>query len=257
MLHVDLWWKGQNIAVDPGTYSYNAPKPWNNPLAATPFHNTLTVDGADQMERYGKFLWFPWLKGKVVRDVQTDSDNLLYWQGEHDGYCRWRDPVRHQRVIIRILKEFWLVLDRPIGEGEHHYMLHWLFFDFDYVWNKKGHLVMRTPKGPYYVKLGSFPSIGGFSLARAVPGSPRGWHSPQYYVREPALSLDLQTKARKILFWTFLGPKECAVKIDRRRITITAPDWYAKVQLRSTEEKIVAKSISLSGPVSEHLAVAA
>jgi hypothetical protein len=31
MLHVDLWWRGQNIALDAGTYSYNAPPPWDNP----------------------------------------------------------------------------------------------------------------------------------------------------------------------------------------------------------------------------------
>src|SRR5690606_34736302 len=55
-LHVDLWWRGINIALDAGTHSYNAPPPWNNTLAGTACHNTVMVDGRDQMDRAGRFL---------------------------------------------------------------------------------------------------------------------------------------------------------------------------------------------------------
>ena len=39
----------ENIALDGGTYSYNAPAPWNLGLAGTCWHNTVTVDGRAQM----------------------------------------------------------------------------------------------------------------------------------------------------------------------------------------------------------------
>ena len=64
MLHVDVWWRGQNIAMDSGTYSYNAPEPWNNPLAHTAYHNTVTVDGRDQMDRVGKVSLVSLAKGE-------------------------------------------------------------------------------------------------------------------------------------------------------------------------------------------------
>jgi hypothetical protein len=54
MLHADIWWKGLNIALDPGTYSYNAPPPWDRGLGSTLYHNTVTVDGLGQMDNYGK-----------------------------------------------------------------------------------------------------------------------------------------------------------------------------------------------------------
>jgi len=71
MLHLDLWHKGHNIAMDAGTFSYNAPDPWNNPFAHSVYHNTVTVDGYDQMERAGKFLWLPWLKSRKTFNTQT------------------------------------------------------------------------------------------------------------------------------------------------------------------------------------------
>ncbi|HWO00915.1 MAG TPA: heparinase II/III family protein, partial [Blastocatellia bacterium] len=64
-LHVDLWWRGENIAVDAGTFSYSAPAPWDDPFSHTRYHNTVTAGGRDQMERVGKFLWLPWSRGRV------------------------------------------------------------------------------------------------------------------------------------------------------------------------------------------------
>jgi len=56
-LAVDLWWHGTNFAMDAGTYLYNGASPWENALAATSVHNTITLDGRDQMRRAGRFLW--------------------------------------------------------------------------------------------------------------------------------------------------------------------------------------------------------
>ena len=52
-LHFDLWWHGINVAQDAGTYLYNGEPPWDNPLVSTRVHNTITIDGRDQMTRGG------------------------------------------------------------------------------------------------------------------------------------------------------------------------------------------------------------
>jgi asparagine synthase (glutamine-hydrolysing) len=41
-LHVDLWWRGLNIACDAGTYLYSGEGIWRNGLAHTAVHNTVT-----------------------------------------------------------------------------------------------------------------------------------------------------------------------------------------------------------------------
>ncbi len=93
MLHVDLWWRGHNVALDAGTYSYNAPEPWDNVLAQTAYHNTVTVDDLDQMERVAKFLWLPWLRSGYAPAQRSPGGGLAYWEGEHDGYQRCQPPV--------------------------------------------------------------------------------------------------------------------------------------------------------------------
>ena len=59
-LHVDVWWRGNNVALDPGTYSYNAEGIWQSiPLRRSEFHNTVTVDGEEQAEQVSRFMVLP------------------------------------------------------------------------------------------------------------------------------------------------------------------------------------------------------
>ncbi|MEX1071664.1 MAG: heparinase II/III family protein [Anaerolineales bacterium] len=74
-LHLDLWWRGLNIAQDAGSYLYTAPQPWDNALTSARVHNTLTVSGREPMTRAGRFLWLDWAQGKVVSAKKTDLEN--------------------------------------------------------------------------------------------------------------------------------------------------------------------------------------
>ncbi|MDZ7696581.1 MAG: heparinase II/III-family protein [Deltaproteobacteria bacterium] len=174
MLHVDLWWRGQNIAIDPGTYSYNAPDPWDNPLAHTAYHNTVTVDGHDQMERISKFIWLPWLRGEVRCMKRSSKGHIGYWEGTHDGYTRLRDPVWHRRGILQLGAETWLVIDRIRGKPLHRYRLHWLFPNVEHDWNEsQGLLMLSTAAGPYHIRTQSLEGMGFYSLVRGDEKSPR------------------------------------------------------------------------------------
>jgi hypothetical protein len=207
MLHVDLWWRGQNVALDAGTYSYNASSPWNNSLAHTAYHNTVTVDGLDQMDRVGKFLWLPWLKSKMTRLEYSGEEGLMCWEGEHDGYERLSDPVRHRRTVLQLPHEKWVVLDQLQAKGKHDYRLHWLLMDAPFDWDAKhARLILHTAAGPFYVHVGVSAAGEDSSLVRAEPTSARGWHSPYYHYREPAISLALSVNSSSCCFWSVLGP---------------------------------------------------
>lgn len=192
LLHFDLWWKGENIALDPGTYRYNALPPWEHALGSTDVHNTVTVDDRDQMDRFGRFLWLPWAKG-TTREFVRQANGLLYWEGSHDGYQRLADPVAHRRAVLLLPTdpEIWIVADELTGDASHRLRQHWLLDDFAHDWDEESRLLaLSTGQGDYFLH---FPAtIAGevCSIVRADAGSTRGWQSPYYAMRLPALSVE-------------------------------------------------------------------
>ncbi|MBW1959807.1 MAG: heparinase II/III family protein, partial [Deltaproteobacteria bacterium] len=65
-LHLDLWRCGRNIAIDPGSYLYYGDSPWDNSLQSTRFHNTISVDGLDQLEKGPRFIWLRWHDARLI-----------------------------------------------------------------------------------------------------------------------------------------------------------------------------------------------
>jgi hypothetical protein len=248
MLHVDLWWRGQNIVIDSGTYSYNAPEPWDNPLAHTAYHNTVTVDGRDQMDRVAKFLWFPWLKGKVRCMKRSATGHIAYWEGEHDGYQRLPSPVRHRRGILQLGDESWLVLDYLRGSTPHCFRLHWLLPDLEHAWDEcQGLLTLITEAGPYHIRTQNFHRKGVYSLVRGDANSPRGWRAPFYSCREPALSLDLSIETPEVFFWTLFSPDSLNITWTGDHMAVKAPSWYTDLSIRMAEEAFLIGNVSLRG----------
>lgn len=255
LLHLDLWWRGQNIALDAGTYSYNAPAPWNNPLTQTMYHNTVSVDAQSQMDKFSKFLWLPWARCEVRRDVRSAKGLLAYWEGSHNGYQRLAEPVAHCRGVVRLADDWWLVLDRLASSGSHTYRLHWLLPDIPYEWDERDRrLIMQTPAGSYEIKVGMFSDSGSVSLVSADAHTPRGWRAPTYMVREPALSVALECQSTQQVFWSLLGPGKSQVRSEGEALFIEAMDWAATVQLViDKEEQPLVAAVELSGALDDQL----
>ena len=232
MLHVDLWWRGQNIAIDPGTYSYNAPPPWNNPFAHTAYHNTVTVDGRDQMERVSRFLWLPWLVGTSFgRNVPCEGD-VSCWNGEHNGYQRLADPVTHRRGIVRLGDDHWLIIDTLRGRVTHDFRLHWLLLDVPYkIDQENSSIELETPAGHYRLATASSSPTSPFLLVRASENSAAGWRSCHYHSREPALSVSMECHAEEVVFATMLGPAAVSPLIERDQIQVQCAEGDAVVLL--------------------------
>ena len=104
-LHVDLWWRGQDITCDAGTYLYSGNGVWRNGLAHTSAHNTVIVDNKDQMKMVSRFTWTNWSRGKVLKQ------DAKIWQGEHNGYHKLPDPVTHKRTVMMLDDDRWLIVD--------------------------------------------------------------------------------------------------------------------------------------------------
>jgi asparagine synthase (glutamine-hydrolysing) len=201
-LHVDLWWRGLNVATDGGTYQYNTFPPWDNAFNSTVAHNTVTIDGQEQMRRFSRFLWLDWAKGRVLRHTKNGGTEV--WAGEHDGYRRL--SVTHRREVER-RGDSWAIRDEMLGGGgEHTVRLHWLLPNFACETDlETGVIRLNTPEGTIQVHtrasstaqfslVSSGQYIAGNEVSKDV--STRGWVSQTYAAKTPALSFVVEASGK-------------------------------------------------------------
>jgi hypothetical protein len=231
-LHLDLWWREHNLALDPGTYSYNEPSPWENSLIHTAVHNTVTIDGKDQMTQAGRFLWLDWAQADVIEKGIDHEGKRARITTRHTGYHSL--GVTHQRTIICEASMKWIVKDDLLPKGVkfpsrepestkiatrtgpanlYRTRLHWLLPDWSWeIENQEDNaqieLKIRSPLGWISILVGiqSATKINdqlpetAIQLVRAgelIHGtgsaSPvSGWVSPTYGYKIPALSLAVE-----------------------------------------------------------------
>ncbi|HAE59640.1 MAG TPA: hypothetical protein DCG54_09090 [Anaerolineae bacterium] len=203
LLNLDLWWHGQNITLDPGTFQYNAPPPWDNPLTSALHHNTVTVDGLDQFTRAGRFLYLDRVDALRVKSASGSIS------ARHYAYSRL--GVRHARIVTALTPDHWRIEDELLNlrNKPHTYRLHWLLPDGEYAlgeWKMvNGEWLMdfslKLAQGWLKLKitiLAIQPSNIKLSttIARAGDIDPlRGWFSPTYTVKVPALSLAVEVQS--------------------------------------------------------------
>jgi hypothetical protein len=202
-LQVDLWWRGLNIAQDPGSYLYTAPSSWDNALSSARAHNAVIVNGREPMTKAGRFLWLDWTQADLVDEERGQDGNLVRVLAEHHGYRRLGVDYRRQVVTE---PNRWVITDRLTPKGnqkkEIDARLHWLLPDWD--WQIENEVLrLRSPHG--FLELDIDVSVGDeyqVQLIRAgelVHGEGTadpilGWVSLTYGVKEPALSLVVSAK---------------------------------------------------------------
>ena len=217
-LHLDLWFGPLNVAMDAGTYLYNAEPPWDNALAGAAHHNTALVDGSEAMTRAGRFLWLNWNQAAVIGRWRSES-------GELEVVCAERTAdlsreLTHRRTVVRAGDRCWGVIDDLLGVGEHQIELGWLLPDLP--WQvEAGTLKLSTPVGVVHLKVeadGLKPCIirAGERIFGEMPDKLQptfGWFSPTYALKHPALhfmnalegDLPLRIQSR----WTWLQRDGC------------------------------------------------
>lgn len=247
MLHVDLWWKGRNIAIDPGSFSYNGREPFDNVLKKTRFHNTVTVDECDQMDSMGKFLWVPWVTGCLLGRGTVANGRMRYLIGEHSGYNRLSSPVTHQRSLVFFEKDTILVLDRMRGKEKHQYNLQWLLGDF--CWDSAGEdrLELKDPAGATLGLTWGSSVPWEKSVVRAEENGPRGWTSEYYQQLTPALSLSIANRGEEVWFWSVFSEREVRLTLRENLLSGSIGDQSVSFLLASPSESDPVSSVKLAG----------
>ena len=89
---------GVEMLVDPGTYAYHTEGDWRAYFRGTAAHNTVRIDGRDQSEQGGNFMWLRKAKAACARWASAPDEDAF--EGWHDGYLALDDPVLHRRSIV-------------------------------------------------------------------------------------------------------------------------------------------------------------
>ncbi len=222
MLHLDVWWRGQNVLVDPGSYLYNGPKKWHDHFYETGSHNTVMVDGADQMIHHRRFKNLRWTKAKLRRFETCPEWSVA--EGEHEGYAR--DPIgcTHRRAVLMCGDDLWIVLDTILGEGAHGIRLQWLGKPGAWTYNAdRASLILGSDAGDFSIQ--TFDSNGAPLPGDVVAGQenpPRGWLSRYYGEKEPAPSLVID--GRRSLPWSVVS----VLGAGQPRVSREGPSWVVK-----------------------------
>ena len=109
---------GRELLIDPGTYSYHTQERWRQYFRGTSAHNTVRIDGRDQSEQGGNFLWLE--KARAGCGLWLSSSEKDSFEGWHDGYLRLDDPVKHRRLIELDKGARRLVLEDSLEMAEAH-----------------------------------------------------------------------------------------------------------------------------------------
>jgi heparinase II/III-like protein len=206
---------GQSLIVDPGRFTYHEPPPdscetnWRALFRGTGYHNTALVDGRNQT-RYE----FRERKFKVIGEapqhelkafVSGDGFDYLH------GVARSREyEVTHERKIVFLCPDYWLVVDRLLAEAPHDYQQLFHLSERAY-----GETSMSVERGTLLIDAPSLV-IAQAAEPDVAPSIDEGFVSPAYGVKRPAPVVSFARRAAGACYHTILYP----YKTDRPEITV-------------------------------------
>lgn len=177
---------GVDILVDPGTYDYFSYPAWRQYFRSTRAHNTLAIDGQDQSEMLGLFLWGRRAKARCLTWEPTPTGGTV--EGEHDGYGSLSDPVTHRRTLeLNGSERALLVRDHIVAQGKHNIEVCFHFAECCRVQPAgDNRYCIDAGRGTAEIELDSQLQI---ELSHGNEDPISGWVSRGYHQKKPATTL--------------------------------------------------------------------
>ncbi|HWH62634.1 MAG TPA: alginate lyase family protein, partial [Ginsengibacter sp.] len=109
-LHLDVWYKGENILLDAGSYKYNTNEEDIKYFMGTASHNTVMLDDYDQMRKGSRFIWYNWSQKKNV--YYNETAEQYFFIGSVYAFSYVAKDIVHQREIIKSKRTpKWIIKD--------------------------------------------------------------------------------------------------------------------------------------------------
>lgn len=190
---------GNEILIDPGTYTYHSEQGWRDYFKGTSAHNTVRIDGQDQSLSAGNFMWLRHARAQCQTfETSADQDRFV---GSHDGYRRLSDPLTHRRQItLNKLDRTLYVTDELVCHGSHEVEVFWHFAE---------NCAVQVEAGSIAACLGrvhlDFSLTGIDFKAECVIGQldpPLGWISRKYDAKCPSPTVRWHGRIEGCTQWT-------------------------------------------------------
>jgi hypothetical protein len=173
---------GQEFLVDPGTFAYHTEPEWRAYFRGTAAHNTVRVDGLDQSQQGGNFMWLRKARAgcsKWSSDAHADS-----FEGWHDGYASLADPVTHRRRIDFAKPTRRIVIEDTLEmRGEHVVEIFFHCHEACDVRREGDAITLRRDGRTLTLWL---PQGGEVTIVRGREAPIAGWVSRAFDRKEPA-----------------------------------------------------------------------
>lgn len=192
---------GKPLIVDPGRYTYDESGPinWRVRFRGTASHNTVLVDRRNQTRyewRKNRFkISGPEPDRELVRFVSKPNLDYLHGIAQSHEY-----PVTHERKVLFIAGEYWIIVDVLRAEEAHRYDL---LFHLSPM--AEGQVLITQAQGTLSILspqlLLVHPLIPSLS-----PSVERGFVSTSYGKKEPAPIVQLTQQASCAWFFTVVYP---------------------------------------------------
>ncbi len=123
-LHIDLWHGGENWFRDAGSYKYNTDEATLRYFVGTESHNALMVDGADQMLKGPRFVWFYWSQAESKGWEQTDDGYRIVLNMK--AFAHVEPGLTHTRTILKSAHSpVWEIEDRISSKIDRSMVQRW------------------------------------------------------------------------------------------------------------------------------------
>ncbi len=117
-LHIDIWYKGENILLDAGSYKYNTDAATMRYFSGTASHNTVMLGDNDQMLKGGHFIWFYWTQ--CIAANLSENDTAYFFDGAISAFSYIKEGIVHKRTVIKQKGlPVWEVKDEVIGAPQN------------------------------------------------------------------------------------------------------------------------------------------
>jgi hypothetical protein len=178
---------GSEFLIDPGTYAYHTLSRWRGYFRGTAAHNTLRIDGNDQSQPGGNFMWMK--KASAGCDVWRPGETEDLFEGWQDGYAHQTNPLMHRRRIVLDKPGRRFTIEDVLETSSIHDVE--MFFhcaEECMVAPAPGGFAIRRETGTILLRL---PNVGGpdVRVLRGCAAPIGGWVSRRFDEKQPACTI--------------------------------------------------------------------
>jgi hypothetical protein len=236
-LSFELAANGRSLLVDPGTFTYTGSREMRDWFRSSLAHNTLTIDGRSSSIPAGPFSWERIAQCQPLAWISRERFD--YVSGSHDGYTGGPENAHHERSILFLKKNYWILRDRVAAARESSVDL-WFHFN-----SSSDPLIEAAPDEPAFIAE-SDGKTGLDTYSFGEKGHWRreeGWVSHCYSQRESSRVYVFSARFRQgdvvsfLLPWTDTSRRRVLEieAVGGRAFEVTNENWLDIVMIRTAE----------------------